>query len=249
MGHTLPASARWLTRHRDLLPTTGGALDVACGRGRHALWLATEGLTTLAVDRDPDAIASLRDDAVRRCCTNRHWPARCHLFVSNSLSGPTGSWTKSRQWETQRTLFRSARATMRPPTKVNGVWPFNDAWLRTSLSEAWKSASVRSRSRAWQNSTGSRHSRRVVPIRRPAGCGRRCGGNRGGSGSARRSPDRRCATPCASGGWGCRCGGRPTANRPLIVFAKHVVHPEHSEKNGVVTQPFPLEEAPDEASS
>ena len=35
----------------------------------------------------------------------------------------------------------------------------------------------------------------------------------------------------------------------LAVFAKHVVHPEHSEKNGVVTQPFPLEEAPDEASS
>ena len=35
----------------------------------------------------------------------------------------------------------------------------------------------------------------------------------------------------------------------LVVFAKHVVHPEHSEKNGVVTQPFPLEEAPDEASS
>ena len=35
----------------------------------------------------------------------------------------------------------------------------------------------------------------------------------------------------------------------LAVFAKHVVHPEHSEKNGVVTQPFPSEEAPDEASS
>ena len=45
----------------------------------------------------------------------------------------TGSWTKSRQWETQRTLFSSARATMCPPTKVDGVWPFNDAWLRTSL--------------------------------------------------------------------------------------------------------------------
>ena len=54
-------------------------------------------------------------------------------------------------------------------------------------------------------------------------------GTRGGSGSARRPPDRRCATPCASGGWGCRCGGRPasywdhgaptprpTANRLLI---------------------------------
>ena len=47
--------------------------------------------------------------------------------------------------------------------------------------------------------------------------------------SAHRPPDRRCATPCASGGWGRRCGGRPagywdhgaptprrTAKRPLI---------------------------------
>ena len=52
----------------------------------------------------------------------------------------TGSWTKARQWETERTLFSSARATMCPPAKVNGVWPFNDAWLRTSLSEARRQA-------------------------------------------------------------------------------------------------------------
>ena len=57
MAHTLPAAARWLTMHRDLLPVTGRALDAACGRGRHALWLVAEGLTTLAVDRAPDAIA------------------------------------------------------------------------------------------------------------------------------------------------------------------------------------------------
>ena len=54
----------------------------------------------------------------------------------------TGSWTKSRQWETQRTLFSSARATMWPPAKVDGVWPFNDAWLRTSLSEARRHATL-----------------------------------------------------------------------------------------------------------
>ena len=66
MAHTLPAAARWLTMHRDLLPATGSALDVACGRGRHALWLAAEGLTTLAVDRDPGAIGGLRADAARR---------------------------------------------------------------------------------------------------------------------------------------------------------------------------------------
>ena len=35
----------------------------------------------------------------------------------------------------------------------------------------------------------------------------------------------------------------------LAVFAKHVVHPEHSEKNGVATHQFNSEEAPDEASS
>jgi hypothetical protein len=35
----------------------------------------------------------------------------------------------------------------------------------------------------------------------------------------------------------------------LDVFAKYVVHPERSEKNGVATQPFNSEEAPDEASS
>ena len=29
---------------------------------------------------------------------------------------------------------------MWPPAKVNGVWPFNDAWLRTSLSEARRQA-------------------------------------------------------------------------------------------------------------
>ena len=37
--------------------------------------------------------------------------------------------------------------------------------------------------------------------------------------------------------------------RELAVFAKHVVHPERSEKNGVATQPFQSEEAPDEAPS
>src|ERR1700681_2534506 len=42
----------------------------------------------------------------------------------------SASWTRSRQWETQRTLFSSALAIVWPPaTNVNGVWPSNDAWL------------------------------------------------------------------------------------------------------------------------
>jgi len=55
------APAAWLVQHSELLPRRGSALDVACGRGRHALWLAERGLTTLAVDRDADAVRELND--------------------------------------------------------------------------------------------------------------------------------------------------------------------------------------------
>jgi len=56
--------------HRDLLPppTTdeagrANALDVACGRGRHALWLASLGYRTEAIDRDAGALAILSAEA------------------------------------------------------------------------------------------------------------------------------------------------------------------------------------------
>ena len=45
--------------NRDLLPPAGRALDVACGRGRHALFLARAGLHVRALDRDPARIAAL----------------------------------------------------------------------------------------------------------------------------------------------------------------------------------------------
>jgi SAM-dependent methyltransferase len=62
---TAPVPARWLTDHAHLLPERGRALDVACGRGRHALWLAARGLQTHAVDRDADTVAFVRAEAAR----------------------------------------------------------------------------------------------------------------------------------------------------------------------------------------
>jgi SAM-dependent methyltransferase len=50
----------WLTGNRHLLPVGGDALDVPCGRGRHALWLAAQGFAVRAVDRDAEAIHSLQ---------------------------------------------------------------------------------------------------------------------------------------------------------------------------------------------
>jgi len=57
--HQSLAPAAWLIMNRALLPPSGRALDLACGRGRHALWLARQGFATTAIDRDPSAVAAL----------------------------------------------------------------------------------------------------------------------------------------------------------------------------------------------
>jgi 2-polyprenyl-3-methyl-5-hydroxy-6-metoxy-1,4-benzoquinol methylase len=46
--------------HAALLPRSGVALDVACGRGRNAFWLASHGLSVHAVDRDESAVSHVR---------------------------------------------------------------------------------------------------------------------------------------------------------------------------------------------
>ncbi|HVQ31348.1 MAG TPA: class I SAM-dependent methyltransferase [Vicinamibacteria bacterium] len=53
----------WLIESARWLPTGGRALDVACGRGRHALWLAAAGFEVTAIDRDREALAALQKEA------------------------------------------------------------------------------------------------------------------------------------------------------------------------------------------
>ena len=47
-----PASA-WVARWASLIRPGGEVLDVACGSGRHARFLAAQGFEVVAVDRDP----------------------------------------------------------------------------------------------------------------------------------------------------------------------------------------------------
>ena len=54
---TLPTGE--VKRAASLLPP-GKALDLACGTGRHAIWLHEQGWQVTAVDRDGEAIARLR---------------------------------------------------------------------------------------------------------------------------------------------------------------------------------------------
>jgi tellurite methyltransferase len=63
--HASLEPATWLVMNRGLLPASGTALDVACGRGRNALWLAREGFVTTAVDGNVEAVASVNERARR----------------------------------------------------------------------------------------------------------------------------------------------------------------------------------------
>ncbi|MEO7157476.1 MAG: rhodanese-like domain-containing protein [Vicinamibacterales bacterium] len=61
----LRGPSSWLIENAGLLPRDGKVLDVACGKGRHALLLASAGFNVYAIDRDPDKIAFLRSTADR----------------------------------------------------------------------------------------------------------------------------------------------------------------------------------------
>jgi len=62
----LRGPSSWLIDNADLLPPRGGhVLDVACGRGRNALLLASAGFAVHAIDRNAEAIAFLRVTAQR----------------------------------------------------------------------------------------------------------------------------------------------------------------------------------------
>lgn len=49
----------WVVRHAQSIPARGKVLDLACGSGRHARFLAGLGYPVLAVDRDARALAGV----------------------------------------------------------------------------------------------------------------------------------------------------------------------------------------------
>lgn len=55
----------WLVDNAGLLKGGGRVLDVACGSGRHALWLAASGFDVTAIDRDAERIGRLKETAAQ----------------------------------------------------------------------------------------------------------------------------------------------------------------------------------------
>jgi 2-polyprenyl-3-methyl-5-hydroxy-6-metoxy-1,4-benzoquinol methylase len=57
---TEPGLSEVFAPYADLFPTGGVALDIACGRGATAVWLARRGMTVTGVDVSPVAVEQAR---------------------------------------------------------------------------------------------------------------------------------------------------------------------------------------------
>ncbi|KLO41024.1 SAM-dependent methyltransferase [Mycobacterium nebraskense] len=75
----------FLAPHAELLPTAGRALDLACGPGLTAVWLAMRGLRVEGLDVSPVAVAQARGLARRAGVSDR-----CHFEVVDLDDGLPG---------------------------------------------------------------------------------------------------------------------------------------------------------------
>ncbi len=97
MPHQNAPVSDWVRRWTPLLPHGGSVLDLACGHGRHSIWLAQQGLRVTAVDRDLTALTELsaRQPSIRTLQADiegQPWPLPGQTFdavvVTNYLWRP-----------------------------------------------------------------------------------------------------------------------------------------------------------------
>ena len=96
LQHEQLAPSAWVCRFAHLIATGGTVLDLACGQGRHARYLAGLGYRVEAVDRDSAALAALAGVAgVSTHCADLEdapWPYGSGRFdgivVTNYLHRP-----------------------------------------------------------------------------------------------------------------------------------------------------------------
>ncbi len=107
-GHS-SAPSPFLLRHLATLPP-GAALDVACGRGRHALLLARHGFRVTAVDRDVQALDAL---AAAAAAERLVVTTLCRDLEAEPL--PPGPWDVVLNFRyLQRSLAPALAAALRP---------------------------------------------------------------------------------------------------------------------------------------
>ena len=88
--HQMIPPSTWVERYAPLIQKTGRVLDLACGAGRHAHWLATHGMHVTALDRDATALSALRStwpaqatqaaEVIEADIENNPWPLHGRQF-------------------------------------------------------------------------------------------------------------------------------------------------------------------------
>ncbi|MGZ4977223.1 MAG: class I SAM-dependent methyltransferase [Methylobacter sp.] len=57
--YTLEKPSPWIIKNASMFRKNGRVLDLACGYGRHAIWLAKQGYQVDAIDRDAEAVSAM----------------------------------------------------------------------------------------------------------------------------------------------------------------------------------------------
>jgi SAM-dependent methyltransferase len=81
-----------VTEHLDeirLAAARGPVIDLACGRGRHALYLARSGIPALGLDRNRDHLRELEVSA--RPLATKPTPVRCDLETGRGIPVQSGA--------------------------------------------------------------------------------------------------------------------------------------------------------------
>jgi len=99
-----------LARFSGFLPSSGLALDLACGYGRNTSFLARRGLSAVGVDRSWKALAAGREDAVRENLAIDFVQADLTTFALPAHALSVVICFKYRD----RRLYPSIRAALRP---------------------------------------------------------------------------------------------------------------------------------------
>lgn len=99
MDENLLAPSPWVVRFSSLIREGGRVLDLASGRGRHSRFLAGQGFSVLAVDKDEEALAELAGvhgvETVLADLEGGPWPLFGEMFdgivITNYLWRPSSS--------------------------------------------------------------------------------------------------------------------------------------------------------------
>ncbi|CAH0228128.1 hypothetical protein SRABI118_02397 [Massilia sp. Bi118] len=84
--HSLDTVSPWVARWAPLI-RPGQALDLACGRGRHARLLASLGHAVTALDRDAQALAAAAGQGIVTLQHDLEAPGAAWPFAPGSLAG------------------------------------------------------------------------------------------------------------------------------------------------------------------